>query len=101
MRGIGFLACLTLLGLAGCSRPSEVERQNRRLRNGLRTAVSTKQSRELDNDEALIDKRHAEGQLSDRSYRTLKEIILKARSGNWGQAEDDLYRFRESHPFPR
>src|SRR5205807_1663279 len=41
MRGISFLACITLLGLAGCSRPSEVERQNRRLLDALLTAVST------------------------------------------------------------
>lgn len=93
------LAVLACLG--GCGQPSEEARQNRRLLDAVLTAVTMKSRKELDKDEALLDKRHSQGQLSDKPYQTLKASIEKARSGNWGQAEEELYKYRESEPFPK
>lgn len=93
------LAVLACLG--GCGQPSEEARQNRRLLDAVLTAVTTKNRKELDKDEALLHKRHSEGRLSDKPYQTLKASIEKARSGEWGRAEDELYKYRESDPFPK
>jgi hypothetical protein len=93
---------LTVLAcLGGCGQPSDEARQNRRLLDAVLTAVTTKNRKELIKDEALVDKCHSEGRLSEKPYKALKAIIEKARSGNWSQAEDELYKYRESDPFPK
>lgn len=101
-RGIALAVVLTLLvSVGGCGQPSEETRQNRRLVDAVLTAVTTKNRKELDKDAALWDKRLADGVLSEKSHKAVKACIEKAQAGDWAGAEDGLYRFRESDPFPK
>lgn len=93
-------ACLSL-ALAGCGKPSEDARQNRRVVDAVLTAVTVKSRKQLDKDAALWDKRLTDGLVSERCHKAVKECIDKARAGDWGGAEDGLYKFREAEPFPR
>jgi hypothetical protein len=85
--------------LAGCGEPSHRELKNRGELEALLTAVSLKNTKELENDAKRIGDRHDSGELSDSNYRALSEIIEKARSGDWTEAEKRAYQFREQHPF--
>jgi hypothetical protein len=91
-----------VLALAGCSgEPSERELKNRRELEALLTAVSLKDRKELERDARRIEDRHASAELSDAPYRTLQQIIEKARAGDWGAAEKRAYELREATPFFR
>jgi hypothetical protein len=93
------LAALFILTLAGCGEPSEREYKNRRELEALLTAVSLKNVKELEKDARRIDGRHESGELSDSSHKDLKEIVEKARAGQWSAAEKRAYEFREQRPF--
>jgi len=88
-----------LLLFAGCGEPSVRELKNRRELEALLTAISLKNTKELDKDVKRIDDRHAAGELSDDSYNDLREIFKKAQAGDWGGAEKQAYELRESKPF--
>jgi hypothetical protein len=91
-----------VVALAGCwGEPSERELKNRRELEALLTAVSLKNRKELDRDARRIEERRASGELSEAPYRTLQEIVEKARAGDWGAAEKQAYDFREASPFFR
>lgn len=92
---------LFVAAMFGCGEPSEETRQNRRLVDAVLTAVTTKNRRELDRDEKMLTERHSSGLLSDRAYDELRAGIERARSGDWSGAEEQLYRYRASDPFPR
>jgi hypothetical protein len=88
------------LALAGCGgEPSARELKNRQEFEALLTAVALKDRKELDRDARRIDARHAAGELSDGGYNDLREIIEKARAGDWAGAERRAYEFREGHPY--
>jgi hypothetical protein len=96
------LIAAMILALGGCSgEPSERELKNRRELEALLTAISLKNKKELDRDAQRIEERHASGELSDAPHRALRQIIEKARAGDWGEAEKQAYDFRESSPFFR
>ena len=63
------------------------------------TAVSLKNQTELVKDIQRIEDRHASGDLSDASYKDLREIFKKAQQGDWAGAEKQAYELRESNPF--
>ncbi len=98
--GLG-LVLTALLCLSGCGKPSEEARQNRRLVDAVLTAVTTKNVKELEKCKGLLDKRRADGLLSDGNHKQLGAIIDQARSGKWAEAEEALYKFRDSKSFPR
>jgi hypothetical protein len=90
------------LALAGCSgEPTERELKNRRELEALLTAVSLKDKKELARDARRIEDRRASGELSEAPYRTLRQIVDKARAGEWAAAEEQAYQFREESPFFR
>ena len=89
---------LVLTG-SGCGEPSVRELKNRRELEALLTAISLKNQKELDEDIQRIEDRHASGELSDQSYKDLREIIKKAQGGDWAGAEKQAYDMRESKPF--
>lgn len=96
------LALLPLLmAIGGCGRPSESDRDNRRLFDAILTAVTLKNAVELGKDEKLLDARHSNAELGDSAYEAIKAAIAKAKSGAWQEAEEELYGYRKSHPFPR
>jgi hypothetical protein len=88
-----------LLLLTGCGEPSVRELKNRRELEALLTAISLKNQKELDKDIQRIEERHASGELSEGSYKDLREIIKKAQGGDWSGAEKQAYQMRESKPF--
>lgn len=96
-----YWVCMIVIAMASCGPPSADNRQNRRLVDFALTAVTTKNAEELTKMEALLDQRHGEGLLSQNAHEALKKIIIKARSGQWSDAEKELYQFRESNPFPK
>lgn len=101
IRGRRGLIGVLLLTLAGCGGPSPRERDNRKAFELLLTAITLRSAGELEKDASLIERRHADGTLSDAGHRELMEIVAKARAGDWGGAEDRAYKFRESSPFFR
>jgi hypothetical protein len=94
-------AVAVLLGVGGCGQPSEEARQNRRVVDAVLTAVTTKNRKQLDKDAVLWDERFAGGLVSTERHKAVKDCIAKARTGDWAGAEDALYKFRESDPFPK
>jgi hypothetical protein len=92
------LAGLLLL-VTGCGEPSVRELKNRRELEALLTAISLKNQKELDKDIQRIEDRHVSGELSDESYKDLREIIKKAQAGDWSGAEKQAYDLREAKPF--
>lgn len=88
-----------LLGPAGCGEPSARALKNRQEFEALLTAVSLKDRKELEKDAGRIDARHASGDLSDARHADLREIIEKARAGDWAAAEKRAYEFREQRPY--
>ena len=97
----GAFALSILLAVGGCAQPSEDARQNRRLTDSLLTAVTTKNVKELDKCMGLIDKRKTDGLLAEAMHKQLSDIFSQAKAGQWTEAEDALYKFRESIPFPK
>lgn len=95
------LTFTALAGVIGCGQPTEDARQNRRLTDALLTAVTTKNVKELDKCKSLIDKRRTDGLLSEAHHKKLSDLFTQAKSGKWSEAEDGLYKFRESEPFPK
>lgn len=95
------IVIFSMLLTAGCGKPSETERDNRRLFDAVLTAVTVKNAAELSQDETLLDGRHAAQELGDAPYQEIKSAIAKAKSGLWQEAESELYKFREENPFPR
>jgi hypothetical protein len=91
---VGFSALLV-----GCGEPSPRELKNRQEFEALLTAVSLKNPKELEQDARRIEERHDSGQLADSAHREIREIIEKARAGDWGGAEKRAYEYREAHPY--
>ncbi|MFO0796090.1 MAG: hypothetical protein U0804_01370 [Gemmataceae bacterium] len=95
------LAASVSLVFVGCGKPSEDARQNRRVVDAVLTAVTVKNRKQLEKDSNLWDKRLEDGVVSERCHKAVRACIDKARAGQWAEAEDALYAFRESDPFPR
>ena len=95
------VAALTLIFAAGCGGPSDTQRDNRKALEFLLTAVTMRNTPELERDAKRIDARRAEGLLSSGTHRELTAIIAKAREGYWEAAEEMTYKLREAQPFPR
>ena len=93
------LLLTALLVAAGCGKPSEEERENRRQVDFLITAITLKNKRSLEESTKRIDARHESGLISDRRHREIGEVVAKARAGEWTAAEDMAYEFRKTHPF--
>jgi hypothetical protein len=92
------LAALLVTPL-GCGEPSPRELKNRQELEALLTAVSLKNKVELEKDALRINARHESGELSDRAYKDLSEIVARARAGDWAGAERRAYEFRETTPY--
>ena len=97
--GLGLCVLGIALALSGCSEPTQVERDNRRLLDALLTAITVKNSGWLEDHAALADKRREAGHLTEWEYAQLASIIEKGRSGDWQAAEQKAYDFRKEHPF--
>ncbi len=95
------MAVACLITGACSTQPSEDARQNRRLVDGLLTAVTTKNRKELDKCMFMLDERRAASLLSQQQHELLSDIYAEAKSGEWAKAEDALYKFREADPFPK
>lgn len=96
------LAMLIALLLAGgCSRPTEVDRDNSRVLAEILTALTLKNSRLLEASADRAEARHDAGQLADAEFQAIQSFIDKGRAGDWAEAEADAYAFRKRHPFVR
>jgi len=93
------LLLVLAIPIAGCGQPSEREYKNRRELEALLTAVSLKNSKELERDARRLEDRHASGALSHASHKELMKIVDTARAGDWAGAERYAYEFRETNPF--
>jgi hypothetical protein len=91
---------LGFLLLPGCGYPAAAE-DNMELISALRTALSARNPKWLDENDAVIEKRHAAGQMGDDEYAAFKKIIERARSGEWQDAERSCMAFqRAQRPTP-
>jgi hypothetical protein len=99
LRAIRTVFAGLLLTLGGCGEPSARELKNRQEFEALLTAIALRSTTELEKDSQRLEARHALGELSDKVYKELQEIILKARAGDWSEAEKEAYAFREAKPY--
>ena len=79
---------------AGCG-VQQIAPANRRVMQGLQTAVSSRKVEWLDATVKLIDEQRSQGKLSDAEYAALEPIISKARAGNWDAAQRDVFALVE------
>jgi hypothetical protein len=98
---LGGLLFALALTFQGCSGPTEVDRDNRRLVDAILTAITMKNTNWLDDDAELAEQRNLAGQLTDSDYEQLASVIEIARSGDWKTAEQEGYEFRKRRPFVR
>ena len=42
----------------------------------------------------MVEDRHSNGELSEGSYKVIREIVEKARAKDWKGAEKQAYEFR-------
>jgi hypothetical protein len=89
------LFILVALVVSGCGRVQQIDPSNRRLMQGLQTAVSSRKTEWLDATVQLIEDRFASGELSDEEYAAVEPIIEKARAGDWSGAQKDAFALTE------
>ncbi len=80
----------------GCGGGTQVSSDNREIIVSLATAVSTHETKWLDSNVELIEKRRAEGKCSDAEYAAFQGIITKARAGDWEAAQTAVYDLRDA-----
>jgi len=91
---------LGFLLLPGCGYPAAAE-DNMELITSLRTALSARNPKWLDENDAVIEKRHNEGQMGDDEYAAFKKIVERARAGEWQESERSCMAFqRAQRPTP-
>jgi hypothetical protein len=98
MRGRSYSRIVWLCGLAlvaGCGYPA-VEPENMELITSLRTACSARNDAWLKANEEKVEKRHADGAMSDDAYETFSAIIAQARGGDWAAAEAACLKFQKA-----
>jgi hypothetical protein len=95
------LFLLFALMIPACSRPTAVDRENRRVLDEILTAITIKNARLLEESAKRAAARHAEGHLTNDDYQALAALIDKGRQGDWQAAEADTYAFRKRRPFVR
>ena len=100
-RPCSFVLSVALATFFGCGEPSPRELRNRQEFEALLTAVSLRDKVELEKDAGRIEALRASGGLSESSFADLREIIAKARAGDWPGAEKQAYEFREKRPYFR
>ena len=79
---------------AGCG-VQQIAPANRRVMQGLQTAVSSRKVEWLDATVKRIDEQRAQGRLSDAEYAAFEPIISKARAGKWDAAQHDVFALVE------
>lgn len=89
------------LSIIGCNRPTETQRDNRRLMDAILTAVVIRNPKELANDRELLETRLKEGKISKTSFESFQKLIVEAEAGRWESAEKGLYEIRGRLPFPK
>jgi hypothetical protein len=82
------------MGSAGCYRPPQVAEDNLELISSLRTALSTRSTKRLDDNHRVMRERHAAGDLSDSELAAFNELIEMARAGQWESAEKRVVKFQ-------
>lgn len=88
------LAAPLILAVAGCYRPPQVAEDNLELISALRTAFSTRSTKRLDDNQRVLNERHAAGELSDAELAAFSELITMARAGDWEKAEQRVVTFQ-------
>ncbi len=103
MRTMRLAVTIALAGmaLAGCSQPTQADRDNRRVLDEILTAITLRNERLLEASARRADERHTQGHLSPADYQSILAFIDKARAGDWPGAEADAYAFRRARPFVR
>lgn len=85
-----------LLAAPGCGGGVQFKGENRDLIISLATAVSVRDPKLLDENAALIEKLHNEGTCSDAECDALRDIVAKAKAGDWEAAETSVYALRDA-----
>ena len=90
--------CIIFFGvlLIGCYGPPQVNTQNRRLLESLKTAVMAKNSAWMEENAKLIEARKEEEKLSELEYDAFASVIREARAGNWPVATDEIMRLAKA-----
>lgn len=84
-----------LFPVVGCGRVQQIAPANRRVMQGLQTAVSSKKAEWLEATVNLIDEQRSKGEMSDAEYAALSAIVEKARKGDWAGAQNDAFTLSE------
>ncbi|MBI3862142.1 MAG: hypothetical protein HY290_09635 [Planctomycetia bacterium] len=91
-----YLSLMILLMLAaGCGRVTQIDAPNRRIMQGLQTAVSSKKLEWLEASVKLMEEQRTKGEMSDKEYAAFKSIVDKARLGKWDAAQKEAFALTE------
>src|SRR5262245_1217893 len=88
--------CGLLLLVLGCGRPPQMAPENRRIMQGLQTAVSSRKVEWLEEVVKLMEAKHSAGDMSEDEYKALQKIVEKARAGDWAGAQRDAFALTEA-----
>jgi hypothetical protein len=83
----------------GCSPPTQVERENRRLVDATLTAITLKDVALLEESSKDADARYEAGHITEWEYDQISDVIEVARAGDWKKSEKLGYEFRKQRPF--
>jgi hypothetical protein len=86
---------LAFLTSGGCS-PPQASPDNRHLISSLRTAISAENEQWLAENEEVIQQRFDQGAMEEDEYEVFREIIARAKSGQWDAAEQQVVRFQKA-----
>ena len=96
-------AIILLAGICvnGCQRGPQIDSQNRRLLESLKTAVMAKNPDWLKKNVEKIDALHKDGKLSEPEYEALQEMIREAQGGNWSIATEKIQQLAKGQNWSR
>ena len=90
-----FVAALLLL-LAGCGSQTQIAPANRKLLEGLQTAVSSKNTEWLEAVVKQLDDRRTKGEISSAEFQSIGAVIQLAKADDWDTALKRVFALSEA-----
>src|SRR5207244_1525253 len=90
------LFALALSQCVGCGNPPQVSRDNRRLIESLRTAISTQRADWLEMNSQKLEEQFAAGRMSEAEHQAFAQLVAQAREGKWSEAQEGIVRLAQA-----
>jgi hypothetical protein len=84
----------------GCGQVPQFGGKDQRLLEAVRTAVSARRPKWLDECAKQIDAEHTQGKISNEGFEALEAIVSQARGGDWSTAEKRIIQLEKGQRPP-